>query len=273
MIYRYPTEVHDFIKEWAPKLRDSELAEACNRELGTSFTETSVKAFRNNHDYRTGRKHWMKDFWKYQTRYPQGMYEFIRDNSLGVSSAEMAEMVNKKFGTEFTRAKMKNFRNRYHINSGLTGWFPKGNTPANKGKKLEEFIGEERAKEAKKKMSASWFKKGNHAVNEMPLGTVKVNKEGYKLIKVSMTGPMWDRWKLLQRVVWEEHNGPIPEGMIVIFKDSNKLNCNIDNLLLISRREHQRLNREKLRSEDPNLTETGLELVRLRNAIKDRRKK
>ena len=45
-VYRYPQEVHDFVKEWAPKLRDKELAEACNRKFGTSFTAGSMKAFR-----------------------------------------------------------------------------------------------------------------------------------------------------------------------------------------------------------------------------------
>ena len=274
MIHEYPQEVHDFVKEWYRKLRDRELAEACNKELGTSFTASSIKSFRGNHGYRVGWKHRAKEeYWKYQTRYPQGMYEFIRDNSLGVGSAEMAEMVNKKFGTDFTRAWMKSFRSRHRINSGLTGRFQKGHIPANKGKKLEEFIGEERAKEAKKKMSVSWFKKEEDSLNEMPLGTVVTTRDGYKLIKVSMTGKRWGRWELLHRVVWEEHNGPIPEGMIVIFKDSNKLNCSVDNLALVSRREHLRLNRDKLRFEDPELTETGIELVRLRNAIKDRRKK
>ena len=51
-VYRYPPEVHEFVKEWAPKMRDQELAAKCNEELGTSFTASSMKAFRGNHGYR-----------------------------------------------------------------------------------------------------------------------------------------------------------------------------------------------------------------------------
>ena len=93
-VYRYPPEVHEFVKEWAPKLRDRDLAEACNKKLGTNFTAGSMKAFRGNHGYRNGKKQYTKEeYWKYQTYYPQGMYEFIRDNSWNVGSADMARMV------------------------------------------------------------------------------------------------------------------------------------------------------------------------------------
>ena len=138
-IYRYPPEVHEFVKEWAPKLRDRELAEACNEKLGTSFTASSMKAFRGNHEYKNGMKRYYtkEEYWKHQTHYPQGMYEFIRDNSWGVSSAEMARMVEEKFGVHFTPTNMKQFRQRHKIRSGLTGWFQKNHPPGNKGKKLE----------------------------------------------------------------------------------------------------------------------------------------
>lgn len=93
-VYRYPQEVHDFVKKWAPKLRDDDLAEKCNRELGTSFTAQSMKSFRGNHGYRNGKKQWSsEEYWKYQKVYPQGMYEFVRDNSWGVSSKTYEELI------------------------------------------------------------------------------------------------------------------------------------------------------------------------------------
>ena len=55
-VYRYPTEVHEFVKKWAPKLRDQDLAEACNRRFGTEFTVNSMKSFRGNHGYRNKKK-------------------------------------------------------------------------------------------------------------------------------------------------------------------------------------------------------------------------
>ena len=78
MIYRYPQEIHDFVKEHVSKLRDADLAQACNDAFGTCFTAQTMKSFRGNHGYRNGRKQWTsEEYWKYQKRYPKGMYEFV----------------------------------------------------------------------------------------------------------------------------------------------------------------------------------------------------
>lgn len=269
MTWKYPPEVHEFVKKWSPKLRDDDLAEECNKALGTSFTASSMKAFRGNHGYRNGKKQWTKEeYWKYQKRYPKGMYEFVRDNSWGVSSAEMALMVNEKFGTDFSQTMMKQFRQRHGIKSGATGWFRKDNPPGNKGRKQSEYC----SPEAIERTKATQFKKGHRPVNEMPVGTIVVNSEGYKLRKRQMKGGLWDRWEPLHRAVWEEHNGSIPKGMMVIFKDGNKLNCNIENLMLINHAENATLCKLGLRFEDPDLTETAVNLVRVKQAASRRRK-
>ena len=274
-IYRYPPEVHEFVKEYAPKLRDRELAKACNETLGTSFTAATMKSFRGNHGYRNGKKQWTsEEYWKYQDQYPQGMYEFIRDNSWGVSSKDMAEIVNEKFGTDFTPNRMKTFRQRHGIKSGVTGWYQKGRSPGNKGKKLEEYITDpERVADIKSRMSATQFKKGHKPDNEYPIGSIVTTSNGYKIRKKQMEGTLWERWEFLHRAVWEEHNGPIPEGMMVSFRDSNKLNCDISNLMLITRGENAALTKYGFRSEDPDLTDAGLNVVRLKNTAKEIRKK
>lgn len=273
-VYRYPPEVHEFVKEWSPKLRDDDLAEACNRTLGTAFTAKSMKSFRGNHGYRNGKKQWTKEeYWKYQKRYPQGMYEFIRDNSWGVSSKEMAEMVNGKFGTDFTQNMMKQFRQRHGIKSGITGWFRKGNPPGNKGKKLEEYVTDpERIADIRQRMSRTQFKKGNRPANEMPVGSVVTNSQGYKLRKKQMTGTLWERWEFLHRAVWEEHNGPVPAGMTVTFKDSDRLNCDISNLMLVTKGESAAMTRMGYRFEDPDLTQAGLGIIRLKQTKEKIRK-
>ena len=272
---KYPPEVHEFVKERACKMRDQELAVACNEALGTHFTKSSIKAFRANYGYKNYKKQWSKEeYWKYQTRYPQGMYEFIRDNSWGVSSKRMAEMCNEKFGTEWTAVGMKQFRQRHGIKSGETGWYQKGHEPGNKGKKLEEYVTDpERVADIKKRISDTQFKKGHKPFNELPVGSIVVNDHGYKLRKKQMEGTLWERWELLHRAVWIEHNGPIPDNMMVIFRDGNRLNCDISNLALVSKRENAALNKLGLRSEDPDLTDVGISLVKLRLATKDIKKR
>lgn len=257
---KYSQEVHEFVKANAPKLRDDDLAEACNKKFGTHFTTTSMKSFRANYKYYNGRKQWTsEEYWKYQKRYPKGMHEFIRDNSWGVSSKEMAEMCNEKFGTHWTATGMKQFRQRNGIKSGVTGWYQKGHPPGTKGKKQEEFCSPEALERSKK----TRFTKGHRPENELPLGSIRTSADGYKLIKVSMSGGLWDRWKPLHRHVWEEHHGKIPDGMIVTFRDGDSLNCDIENLMLISKAEHIVMCRKKLKSSIPELTDAGLTIAKL----------
>ena len=268
-IYRYPPEVHEFVKKWAPRLRDDELAEACNAELGTSFTARTMKSFRGNHGYRNYQKRWTsEEYWKYQKKWPQGMYEFIRDNSWGVSSKDMAEMVNERFGTHFTPQRMKCFRAQCHIKSGCTGWFQKGREPGNKGRKQSEYCSPEKLAASR----ATQFTKGHRPVNELPVGSITIGKHGYLLRKKQMEGGQWDRWEFLHRAVWEEHNGPVPEGMCIAFKDGNKTNCNIENLILLRRTEIATMSKKGYWFEDPDLTETAAYVVRLQQTAKRKRK-
>lgn len=273
-VYSYPPEVHEFVKEWSPKLRDLNLAEECNKRFGTEFTAQKMKAFRGNHGYRNGKKQWTsEEYWKYQRRYPDGMYEFIRDNSWGVSSQKMADMTNEKFGTNWTATGMKQFRQRHGIKSGETGWYQKGRSPANKGKKLEEYVGEKRAKEIKTRIEKTQFKPGQTPLNELPVGSITKHVD-YMYIKVTDEHDyLWDNWKPLHRHVWEQAHGLIPEGMKIIFKDGNRENCNLDNLLMVTAGEVATLNKKGYRSKNPELTEAGLLAIRLSNKAKERRSK
>lgn len=271
MIYRYPPEVHDFVKAHVAGMRFDKLAELCNAEMGTQFTKSSMRSFCGNHGYRNQ----MQNGRYAEEILPPGLMDFVRENSWGVTSKEMARMVNEKFGVSYTQSSMKQFRHRHGIKSGVTGWYQKGHPPGNKGKKLEEYVGEERAAEIKERISRTQFKKGQRPHNEMPVGSIVINSGGYKLRKKQMEGSLWERWEFLHKAVWEEHNGPIPKGMAVTFKDSDKLNCDISNLMLITKGENAALTRKGYRSEDPDLTMAGLGVIRLSQAAdrKRRRKK
>lgn len=49
------------------------------------------------------------------------------------------------------------------------------------------------------------------------------------------------KMKLAHHVIWEEANGPIPEGYLVHHIDHNKQNNDIENLQLVTTSEHQRI--------------------------------
>lgn len=268
----YPPEIEDFVRQMSPLLRDQELSVATNEKFGTAFTASKMKAYRGNRGIRNYQKQLSsEEYWKYQTKWPKGMFEFIRDNSWGVSSEEMANMVNEKFGTSFTKNRMKSFRAKYGIRSGVTGWFRKGRAPATKGKTLEEICGYDPDKLAR--VRATQFREGQRPPNEKPIGTITTTTDGYLIRKKQMEGTQWERWEFLHRAVWEEYNGSVPEGMVVVFRDGNKQNCDISNLMLAKRSEVPVMTRKGYWSEDPDLTETALNIVRLQQAAKKKRGK
>ena len=46
------------------------------------------------------------------------------------------------------------------------------------------------------------------------------------------------RFRMEHRVVWETHNGPVPNGYDIHHKDEDKLNNNINNLQLVDKQYH-----------------------------------
>ena len=103
-------------------------------------------------------------------------------------------------------------------------------------------------------MRETQFKKGARtgkaAENWKPIGTILPDPEGYLRIKVreAIHGKEASGfgntklWPLLQRQVWQEHNGPIPPQHVVVFQDGNRANCAIENLECIHRKELARRN-------------------------------
>ena len=106
--------------------------------------------------------------------------------------------------------------------------FHKGHIPQNKGKKVSPEVYE--------KMSPTMFKKGHISENKREVGAERVNVYGYIEIKVAEPNV----WRLKHRIVWEQHNGVIPPGYNVQFKNHNTQDCRIENLYLISKAEQMR---------------------------------
>jgi len=71
----------------------------------------------------------------------------------------------------------------------------------------------------------------------------------------------------------EQHNDKIPPDKIVIFKDNNPLNCDIDNLMLVSKSENLRVNAMGGGCYTGQAKETAVAIARLDILISKRRKK
>lgn len=185
---------------------------------------------------------------------------FILSHYKGVSNQKLVETFNNTFNANLTIGQMKSFKANRKLNSGLTGHFKKGAIPFNKGKH-QKITG---------RMRETMFKKGQECINKLPIGSTRISKDGYKEIKVADPGI----WKLYHRVVWErEHGKKVPKGHVVIFADGDHMNFSNDNLTLISRAELVVLNLSHGILQDADLTKTNINIMRINQIIKKRRKR
>jgi hypothetical protein len=67
------------------------------------------------------------------------------------------------------------------------------------------------------------------------------NDNGRMSPRVKIKGKFihWARW------AWQQHNGRIPKGKIIVFKDDNPYNISVDNLEAITRADNSRRNGKK----------------------------
>ena len=199
-------------------------------------------------------------------RYSEEQKEFIITNNYGKYSKELAEMFNQHFNTNITAKEIAYFRRNNKLNSGLTGQFKKGNVPHNKDKKQVEYMSKESIERTKK----TRFKKGNKPKNYRPVGSERITKDGY--IEVKVADP--NKWETKNKIIYKQYFGDIPEGHKIIYADGNKLNNDINNLILVSDNEELIMNKYKLRTENIELTKTGCLIAKVidkTNMVKNER--
>ena len=108
------------------------------------------------------------------------------------------------------------------------------------------------------------FKPGQRPHTWVPIGTEAINDDGYLKRKVRDDAPLGmtrRNWVFVHRELWEKHNGPIPRGHAVVFRNGDKADIRIENLELVTTRELMK------RNSVHNLPAPLLEVVRLKGAV------
>lgn len=192
-------------------------------------------------------------------KYTEEHIEYLREITPGRTNKEITKMFNEKFNLNISESALAQVRRRRGIKTGSDGKYKKGHEPWNKGKK--GFMGPNKTS----------FKKGHKPHNWVPIGSERITKDGYIEIKIQ-EGKFQKNWRGKHILVWEEHNGPVPEGHAVIFGDGNNRNFDIDNLILVSRAQLLKLNQQGLIKNDADLTRTGVIIADLQMKISERSK-
>lgn len=254
---KYSDEFHSFVRENVKGLTTKELVLLVNSKFDYDVTENQMKAYKNNRGLKsgtpTGRAAGIPT-----KLYPKEVVDFIQENHKGVGPKKMADLLNVTFDTDYTRGNLKSYYGNHDIDCGIDGRFKKGNVPPNKGKKGIYAPGSEKG----------WFKKGDIPKNHRKVGSERVDRDGYTLVKTEEPNV----WTLKHKVIWEKVNGKVPAGHKLLFKDGDSKNITLENLMLITDYEMLVLNRKKLIFQDPELTKTGVLIARLDGKINKIRK-
>jgi len=231
----YTLDRLEFLAAGYLKMNVRDLTVAFNNKFGCKKTAPAISTILNRKKIRCGRAgaNKLKKRTKHLTHEQE---QFVRENYKNKTAAEMTGLFNSHFKTSKTLQQIISFVHNHGINSGRSGCFPKGHKSWNSGTKGQGLTGENK----------NSFKKGNIPKNRKPIGSERIcSKDGFILIKVAETNPHTGfptRYKHKHRHIWEKANGDVPAGMVVAFKDGDKLNCDLDNLMLISRAELLTLN-------------------------------
>ncbi|HLI02756.1 MAG TPA: HNH endonuclease signature motif containing protein [Terracidiphilus sp.] len=121
------------------------------------------------------------------------------------------------------------------------------------------------------RMAETQFKKGQRPHTWLPVGTIVRDRNGYLKMKVrddpqeiAGVGSSSTNWMYVHRMVWESAHGPVPPGHKVCFRDGNKDNCQLENLVLVS--DAQRMRANSIHRLPPELEQ----VIHLQGALKRR---
>jgi hypothetical protein len=226
---------------------------------------------------------------KYHKYTPEEI-QFLKDNIAGRSYAGLTDLFNKKFDLSQTVGKIHGFLINYNLKSGKMKYYTpeekrfledniSGRTYADLTdmfNKHFELCGRKKAamKNIKSYLSKHKIKNnGNHELSVIkhkrrPIGTEFIRHDGYRVVKTADP----DVWKIKHIAIWEAANGPVPRDHLIMFADGNKLNFNLDNLLLVYRKELFTMNKNHLIFPDAEKTKNGLLIAKLKNMIADKKK-
>lgn len=173
--------------------------------------------------------------------------------------AEKTRIALRNAGFKRTALSVKMVAYRNGIKREVPTVFSKGHTPFNKGKRLPDAV--------RQKIARTQFKPGHKNTTQCAIGTINT-WGGYLYIKIADP----QEWKLYHHFVWEQHNGAIPTGHVLVFNDGNPNNADIQNLVLLTRKQHAQRNAARVSASDRKASRIKAVQTRKENDAARRRK-
>lgn len=195
--------------------------------------------------------------------YTPEMLEWLEENYKLMAAKDLAAKFNKRFRQERTVDAIKGICFRRGFKSGRTGHYVKGQEPWNTGTK------------GVMKPNSGNFVKGGVPATSKPMWHECAGKDGYIQMKVPERNPYTGfetRYKHKHIWLWEQANGPVPDGHCIRFKDGDNRNFDLDNLVLISRGVNGALNKRGYTRLPQQFRDTAIAVAKVEEKIRHRSK-
>lgn len=212
----------------------------------------------------------MKQTQNKSRRWTRWEVEFLVKNYATRTSDDIAEWVHRSPGAVQAKAFCLGLRKSDDFMAEHTsrGWYKPGHRSHNKGRSQSEWMSEQGREISARTQFQPGTQRPNSPTFRQPGYECVRNEKGVKIIWIKP----FDGRRMMpkHRWLWEQAHGAIPKGYNVQFKDGDTLNCVLDNLYLISRREQVRKNYDGQPAERKAETRRKINETRNNNIRRDR---
>lgn len=163
--------------------------------------------------------------------YTEEQVQFLQENRT-LPRRELTEKFNKKFNTNKTVLGLKSVCNNHGLYTGRTGYFTSETSPRwAKGLNKSEFKSHY-SKESYASLVSNIQEKRKYHIGD----TIIRHNIPYIVVSEEANKPWDDRVRVKARYVYEQQYGEIQNDDMVLHIDGDEMNCEIDNLVLLSQR-------------------------------------
>jgi hypothetical protein len=196
-------------------------------------------------------------------QYDLAEIEWLKANRPSRCIKDVVKAFNEHFGTNYTESMIKHRCFKHGIKALHDGKFKPKNDAWNKGMDIKimrpdiyrQFTSGQRY----------CFQKGQLPKSTKPVGSEKVTRDGI-IVKVAMPNV----WKFKSRLVYEQHYGvELGEKDRILHLNGNKMDCSIDNLILVNDAILARLNKRGLINKNKEITKSAVFSQKILQKIKE----